>query len=605
MNIIDILIIVLYLILMLFLGFWVSKRGSKSVESYFLGGKNIPWYILGVSNASGMFDITGTMWMVSILFIYGLKSVLFTWIWPVWNQVFLMVFLAIWLRRSNVLTGAEWLKTRFGTGRGATMSHIIVVIFAVISCIGFISYGFVGIGKFSTIFFPWDLSLDLMGLTIKSEKMYALIIMSLTVLYVIKGGLYSVVITELAQFVIMCLACIFITFVAMNKVSYEQINDVVPQGWKDLSFDWIFSLDWSKTLAIINDKIGEDGYSFFGILVMLMLFKGISVSIAGPVPSYDMQRVLATRTPKCAAKMSGFVSVVLMLPRYLLITSLTVLALVYYIPIIKSANLDSVDFEKILPYVINEFIPVGLTGLILAGLISAFMSTFAANVNAGPAYLVNDIYKRFINKNASNRRYINMSYLSSFMVVALGILLGFFMGSIDSIMRWIFSALFGGYAASNLLKWVWWRFNGYGYFWGMLSGLIASLFIPMIFPNLLPLRDFPIIFLFSLIGCFLGTLLTKPDEEEVLKDFYKKVKPWGFWGYVHKKIQLKEPNISKNKNFFRDMFNCVVGIIWQFCLMVIPIYLVIREYKSMILAIIIFVLLTILLKYNWYDKIKD
>src|SRR5210317_104401 len=110
MNIhsVDVGIIIGYLILVVTAGILVSKRASKNLDSYFLGGKTMPWYILGVSNASGMFDITGTMWLVYICFVYGVKSAWLPWLWPTFNQIVLMIFLSAWLRRSNVLTGAEW-----------------------------------------------------------------------------------------------------------------------------------------------------------------------------------------------------------------------------------------------------------------------------------------------------------------------------------------------------------------------------------------------------------------------------------------------------------------------------------------------------------------
>ena len=128
------------------------------MQTYFLGGNAMPWYMLGISNASGMFDISGTMLLVYWMFIYGLKSVWIPWLWPTFNQIFLMVYLSAWLRRSKVMTGAEWIKTRFGTGRGAQLSHLIVVIYAFVSIIGFFTYGFKGIGKFAATFLPWHLS---------------------------------------------------------------------------------------------------------------------------------------------------------------------------------------------------------------------------------------------------------------------------------------------------------------------------------------------------------------------------------------------------------------------------------------------------------------
>ena len=115
---VDVGIIVVYFVATILIGFWVSRRGAKDLDSYFLGGKSLPWYLLGISDASGMFDITGTMWLVYVLFVYGLKSLWLPWLWPMFNQIFLMMFLSGWVRRSNVLTGAQWIETRFGRGTG-------------------------------------------------------------------------------------------------------------------------------------------------------------------------------------------------------------------------------------------------------------------------------------------------------------------------------------------------------------------------------------------------------------------------------------------------------------------------------------------------------
>src|ERR1700759_692244 len=157
LHLIDILIIASYLIAMLLIGWGLRKKASKNKESYLLGGKSLPWYLLGLSDASDMFDISGTMWMGSLCFAYGMKSIWIPWLWPGFNQVFLMMFLPRWLRRSNVSTGAEWLKTRFGnTGAGVGGSPLIVIIFALFLCFGYLAYGFIGLGKFIEIFAPWD-----------------------------------------------------------------------------------------------------------------------------------------------------------------------------------------------------------------------------------------------------------------------------------------------------------------------------------------------------------------------------------------------------------------------------------------------------------------
>lgn len=591
---IDILIIMIYLGASIGIGFYVSKRASKNLESYFLGGKTMPWYVLGISNASGQFDITGTMWLVYLFFVYGLKSVWIPWLWPTFNQIFLMVYLSAWLRRSNVLTGAEWITTRFGTGKGANLAHLSVVFFALVSVVGFLAYAFKGIGKFAQVFLPWDLSPDT----------YALIILAITTLYVVKGGMLSVVFTEVMQFTIMTIASVSVGIIAMIKVSPEMLNKVIPAGWKNIFFGWSLNLDWSGLIDTVNAKIAADGFSYFTIFFMLMLFKGLLVSLAGPAPNYDMQRILATRSPKDAAKMSGFVNVALYFPRYMLIAGLTVLALVFFSADLKAMG-NNIDFELILPFAIKNFIPAGLMGILIAGLLSAFMSTFAATVNAAPAYIVNDIYKRFINPNASDKKYVYLSYISSVGMVLIGIAFGFIVDSINQVVMWIVSALYGGYATANLLKWYWWRFNGYGYFWGMIAGIAAALVVPKAFPALSAIEGFPIILMVSIIASILGSLLTEPDDEKVLKDFYFRVRPWGFWKAIHNKVVIDHPEVVKNKNFKRDMFNIVIGIIWQTALVATPIYIVIKEETSLITGFLVIIVSSLILKKTWLDKLED
>jgi Na+/proline symporter len=593
LSYIDIAIIFLYIAITIFIGFYISKKASKNLNTYFLGGNTLPWYILGVSNASGMFDITGTMWLVYLLFVYGLKSVWIPWLWPVFNQIFLMVYLSKWLRRSNVLTGAEWITTRFGKGKGAQMAHISVVIFALVSVIGFLAYAFQGIGKFASMFLPWDIS----------ANMYALIFMSITTLYVVSGGMFSVVLTELLQFFIMTIASIMVGIIAISKTSPQMIAKVVPQGWKDLFFGWNLNLDWSGILDAVNTKIMSDGYSLFMIFFMMMLFKGILVSMAGPAPNYDMQRILATKNPREASLMSWFVNVALIIPRYMMIAGLTVLALVYFSPQLAGMGGD-IDFELILPYAIKNFIPAGLMGVLIAGLLSAFMSTFAATVNAAPAYIVNDIYKRYINPNASDKKYVTLSYLASILVVVIGMGFGLIVDSINQVTLWIVNALWGGYAAANVLKWYWWRFNSYGYFWGMISGIAAALIVPKVFPHLSALEGFPIILIFSTLCAIAASLLTKADPEEVLTDFYKRVRPWGFWKPVYEKVKKLDPGFRRNDEFKQDMFNIVIGIIWQTSLVAIPIYLVIQELRYMSYGIAVMIITSLILKKTWYDKLK-
>jgi len=358
----------------------------------------------------------------------------------------------------------------------------------------------------------------------------------------------------------------------------------------------------------------------FGALIGMTLFKGFFASIAGPTPSYDLQRILSTKSVKEAAYMSGFTNLILFIPRYLLIAGIVVIALVTLAPeMIGNPLLNGGDLEILLPKVINFHVPVGIKGLLLAGLLAAFMSTFSAFVNAGPAYMVNDIYKKYFKPEATDKHYIKASHIASFIVVALGVFMGFFADSINSLTLWITSALFGGYVAANFLKWIWWRFNGWGYFWGMLAGLIvASLQFVLdqnkgnfeegaIFYELSHVHAiylFPFIFIVSILGSFLGTYFSEPTNMEVLKSFYKDVRPWGWWRPVLNELKKEDDAVEKNSKFWADMLNCVIGVVWQSSMIVLPIFLMIRDYPKTILALVVFLMTSIILKFTWLDKVR-
>jgi Na+/proline symporter len=336
---------------------------------------------------------------------------------------------------------------------------------------------------------------------------------------------------------------------------------------------------------------------------MMMIFKGMLISVAGPTPGYDMQRILASKSPKEAGLMSGIVSIC-QIPRWFMIVGVTTLALVFFSNDLIAMG-DKVDFELVLPWVINEFLPVGLVGFVLAGMLAAFMSTFDSTVNAGAAYLVNDLYKRYINPNASSQIYIKASYISSFLIVGIGIIFGFMSESVNSVTQWIVSGLFGGYTAPNILKWHWWRFNGFGYFSGMVAGVAAALIIPIILPELSPLSAFPFILLFSGFAGILGSLFTKPDNEKTLMEFYKNIRPWGLWSPILKKINSTDNTIKQNTNFLNDLLNIVVGMIWQISLVLIPINLLVYKYSAFFFSLIIAIITTLFLKKNWYEKLDS
>ncbi len=605
---IDLAIILLYLSATVVIGLLLRKRASKSKENYMLGGNTLPWYLLGLSNASGMFDISGTVWLVTLLFVYGIKSIWLPWLWPVFNQIFLMIYLSIWLRRSGVSTGAEWLTTRF-SGRGALQSHMIIVIFAIVLGLGYLAYGFIGIGKFIEIFIPWDVVSAYVPFHVSPEYVphfYGICFTLFAIFYSLIGGMLSIVWADVIQYSLMAISGVIIGIIAMMAMAKH--NLVVPESWTNPFFGGKLNLDWSNIISEVNGKISSDGYeifNLFSIFFTMMLFKGILVSFAGPAPTYDMQKILSTKSPREAALMSGSVSLILMPFRYFMIAGFAVLALIFYNQLNLNGTNGVIDFEQILPAAISQFVPVGLMGILLAGLIAAFMGTFAGTLNATQAYLVNDIYLKFINPKADNVKIKSINWLVGIIMVLISFVIGFFAKDVNDILQWIVSAAYGSYVVSNVLKWYWWRFNGSGFFWGMVGGLICALSFRFIFAGVLDLKTFPLMLLISAVCAIIGTYTSPPTDEETLKSFYKNIRPWGFWKPVHEKVVAENPGFVGNKEFKRDMFNVVIGIIWQTCLVVFPIYLVLLKTVPFMISLGIAILCTIILKKNWYDKLPN
>lgn len=616
LHLTDILIILAYLASTVVIGLILKKRAQKDKGSYLLGGNTMPWYMLGLSNASGMFDISGTMWLVTIGFVYGLKSVWIPWLWPVFNQIFLMMFLSAWLRRSNVTTGAEWITTRFGNDRGSKLSHWIVVIFALISGLGFLAYGFIGLGKFMEIFIPWEVVNQYLHLDVAPQyipHIYGIAFTMFAVFYSVLGGMISIVWADVLQYTIMTLASIAIAVIAFLAVGSHGIN--VPDGWMSPFFGKTLNIDWTNYILDVNQKIKEDGYTLFSAFFMMMLCKGVLLSVAGPAPNYDMQKILATKSPSEAAKMSGFVSVVLMPVRYLMIAGFFVLGIIFYDKLDLMVA-GKIDFEQILPSAIDQFVPTGLLGLLLAGLLAAFMSTFAGTLNAAQAYITNDIYLKYIRPKASNLSIKRTNYTVGIVVVIVSIILGMMAKNVNQVLQLLVSALWGGYTAANVLKWYWWRFNSNGYFWGMLTGIVVSA-VPMLFPGIMEslfpnsapdirvLYFFPFILIPSIIGCVVATYLTKPTDTGTLKDFYKKVRPWGFWKPVHELVIAEDPSFKANKNFKLDMMNVLIGIVWQTSLVMLPIFFVLHKFGPMFIVLLLIAASTTILKFTWWDKLAE
>lgn len=454
---------------------------------------------------------------------------------------------------------------------------------------------FQGLGKFAEPFFQlgW------------SPNTYALVIMLVCGLYCIFGGMYSVVLNDLIQFGLIVVAALLIAGVAMWHSSPEAVAAAVPAGWDQLFFGWRLDLDWSEKMPALQERIygaGGDGYAMFGFFMAMLFLKGVLVSMAGPTPNYAIQHVLSTRSPREAALENFMMAVVSIAPRFLLIGGIAVLGIVFF-----SAELQGmgakVDFEKILPAVVSRYLPVGCKGLIIAGLLAAFMSTFVSTVNSGTAYIVNDLYRRYFKPAAPPKHYVRWGYFWSFIIILLGIAFGYSALNVHTVTRWIVSALVPAFVIPNVLKWHWWRFNGHGFWAGMAGGTLAALAIPALWPDLRDVGLFLLILGVSAVASVGVCLCTRPEPDEILMEFYRTIRPWGFWRPILEKCRTSTPELEPNRDCLRDWFNILTGIAWQIAMVAAPIYLVLKQWGRLGMSLAVFLGLSAVLKFTWYDKL--
>lgn len=574
MNGIDSTIVILYFITVIALGFWFRKRASKNLESYFLGGKRLPWLALAMSGSVSNFDITGTMWIVSILFVLGMKSMWHHWMWGFLMGAFFLSYMGKWVRRSNVLTAAEWMKTRFGDEAAGRLARTAYASMAVLTLASFVGYAFQGIGKFVSVYIPLE------------PHLLAVLIFSVTTLYVLLGGLFSVVVTDVIQTVVLTVGSLFIAFIAWLKLTPEALAKV-PDGFTSLSIPW-------KLPELSGTNNAQ--FEFFGALVIVWIMKGLLMNAGGPAQMYDFQRFLAARNERDAAKIGAAWSVFLIV-RWALVMGIVLLAL--------TGVLGVSDSEKVMPMVLKDFLPVGVRGIVVAGLLAAFMSTFSSTVNSGASFIVRDLWQPFKKKQVTDRQAVNFSYFATVLVVLFGILIGLQSGSIAEIWSWMMMALGGGVIIPNVLRWYWWRMNGWGYALGTFGGILLS--ILSLFTDRIPdYVVFPLIVMASLFLSVIGSLVTRPVDKKLLVEFYRSIRPFGLWKPVREDSGLwGTEHEKKAEKASRSLVNVLLGMIAIASGYLFPMYLVGHWYGRSLLCLGLSLAAVVALKFTWYRHLNN
>jgi Na+/proline symporter len=602
LSVLDQIIVVVYLAAIMSIGFAMKRRAAKGMSSYFLGGRQLPWWALAMSGSSSYFDITGTMWIVSTFIALGLKGMWVHWLWGFPITAFYLAYMGKWIRRSDAMTGAEWMKTRFGASRAGDIARLSYTLFAVLTISALLGYSAIGMGKFGAIFLHFEPHVFHFGnsvFTLTGETICAVLILGVTGLYVILGGFHGIVRVEIIQTIILSAGAILFAIVGYRHFNAAEFASKVPASWHDI-------MPQIRPEAFQGLVTGGTDYSFFGALVAVWVAKGLLLCLSGPEQLYDFQRFLAAKDERDASKLGALWGAIHTV-RWCFAMAIAVMAIMG----IGNAALDAqlkADPEKALPLIIGSMLPVGLVGFMLAALLSGFLATFSSTVNGGAAYLVKDVYQRYINPNADAKKLVRVSYFSSALLIVIGLIISVFGTSINTAFLWIFGTLAAGILPPNVLRWYWWRLNGQGYAAGVFGGMALSLgevFLEqsgIIAP--LPLYvGFPVIAILSTIVTIVVSLLTQPTDIETLKNFYRKVQPAGAWQPAKEAVLAETPDFKKQSDFKLDFFNVVVSLIGITALYVSMLYLILHRLEIAFGLLGTTLVTVVILYFTWYKHL--
>jgi solute:Na+ symporter, SSS family len=597
MSTLDYSIVVVYLAGMVGIGLYFSRKASSGIDSYFLGERGMPWWALGASGMSSNLDVSGTMINTAFIFALGASGFFIEIRGGVTLiMAFLMIFQGKWNRRALVMTLAEWMHFRFGKDRQGDVARLIAAFSIIIMTIAMITYFAIGSGKFVAEFLGIP---EFLGLS--SQFWAATFMIVLAMIYTVASGLYGVVWTDVFQGILIFGTIIFICALALISFDLPESFQVsVPlrdggfmaiettrDAWTSLVPNWTLDLPEASAYSI---------YNLFGIAILFYLIK-VTLEGSGGTSQYMIQRFFASRSDRESGLLSLFWTFLLAF-RWPFIAAIAIMGVV-----LGSKQGVIADPETVLPIVINQLVPVGIKGLLVAGLMAAAMSTFDSTVNAGAAYWVKDIYQTYLNPNASQKQLLTHSRVSSVIIVILGLGFMLLIDNINEIWGWITSSLGAGLLIPTLARWYWWRMNGYGFAAGTVAGMAAAVLQRLLLPEIPEYYSFTIATVSSLIGMIIGTFVSKPTDEKVLLNFYKQTRPFGFWGPVRDKIN-QEKLSEINKENRRDILSTFMAVPWQVILFLTGMSIILKRWDQFGWLLLILIILSTGLYFNWFRHLS-
>ncbi|HPI70507.1 MAG TPA: Na+:solute symporter, partial [Tenuifilaceae bacterium] len=592
----DWIVVAAFFVVLLTISFFSSRQAGKSATNFFLSGRNMPWWLLGVSMVATTFSADTPNLVTDMVRTGGVASNWLWWAFLLTGMLTVFVYAKLW-NRSQVMTDLEFYELRYSGKMAAFLRGfraIYLGFFFNVMVIASVSLAFIKIA----------------GVMLGLQPAPALIIAAvIVVFYSGLGGLKSILWTDLFQF----------SFALFGAVVAAVLVAKSPQ---------IGGLSALLSHPNVSDKLSlvpsiSQPELFLSIFLIPIAIQWWAAWYPGAEPGgggYVVQRMLSAKNEDHAVGATllfNFFHYALR-PWPWIIVGLGSLII---FPDIQSmidrfpdVSVQYIKNDFAYPAMLREFLPVGLLGLVVTSLIAAFMSTVASQLNWGSSYLVNDFYARFYNKNATEKQKVAFGRLSTVTLMVFGVLLALVLQNALQAFQYLLM-IGAGTGLLYILRWFWWRINAYS----EISAMVAAAAFSMVFilienfgltqldNNMIEVMGitmlatywniikFTGVVLLTSISWIVVTYMTKPVNDETLRSFYKKIRPGGpGWRLVVNKAKGENIVLEKEENLKWDVPTGIVCMI----LGCIAIYSILFGIGSIIygraVQSIVFVVLTVI-----------
>ena len=523
-------VMVVYALLALSIGMYFTRRASRGIESYFVGARSLPWWAIGFSTVATFTSAGSASAFTMLVYTGGLLGNWWWWIpWMIWMPLVAVIWSKFW-RRLKIVSTAEFVQVRYG-GRAASVFRSVAAVY--------FSFGWaVVLMAYVTGWLTRSLG-PILGWHDSSIILFAA---SLTLVYTMLGGLLGAVYSEVFQFAFFVVAnVILIPFVIHRLGGLAHIYANVQHNYGSAFF-----------------HATPPGGDFTGLTILALLLQGLffAASPAGG-EGFTAQKFMAAKN-EFHAQVGQLFNALL---------SLVVRVIPFFFLGIIAASIfphGAVEGERVWGELVKRFGFSGLTGILVAGEFASYQSAISTEMNWGASYLINDLYKRLIKKDASDRHYVWAGRVATVLLLVVALVVGGFL--VKGMMAWflfINNVMIAFILPLAWLRFFWWRLN----IWGEIAALVGGLplgyiiWFPLGFAHKPFWQGFLLLFGAGWVVILTVTLLTPPEKQETLEEFYRRCRPPGLWGRITQSLPAHE-RLRIGEELRSDLGECVLGIVF-------------------------------------------